>query len=769
MDDVTAHAHSSADALAARRWTLVGQVQGVGFRPFVYRLALAHGLTGWVRNCLGEVEIHAQGRGSELERFASALISDAPALARPRIERSHTVEIADLSGFVIRDSASSDTPRIHVPADYFACADCLREVDDTHDRRHAYPFTNCTQCGPRYTLIERLPYDRANTSLKDFPLCADCQREYDDPLDRRFHAEPTACPVCGPQLSFNRGEHSIGGNKAALAAALDALQTGMIVAVKGVGGYHLVCDARNSAAVSRLRQRKPRPHKPLAVMFPHLAAVLQCVALSDAERELLCSPVRPIVLARKHDATTANAELCAEIAPGLNEIGVLLPYAPLHHLLCRGFNAPLVMTSGNLSGEPVLTDPDEAQTRLARIADAFLQHNRPIVRPADDPVYRSVAGKPRPLRLGRGCAPLELTLPQPLATPTLAVGGHLKLTLCLAWEDRAVVSPHIGDMGTPRSLAVFEQVLADLQQLYGVQAQQLLCDAHPGYTTSRWAQTQAQRHALPLTRIWHHHAHASALAAEVAPDQEWLMFTWDGTGYGTDGTLWGGETFVGRPGQWQRRARLRPFRLPGGERAGREPWRSAAALCWESGTPFSYADADLALLHSAWQAGINSPGSSAAGRVFDAAASLTGSLQVGSFEGQGPMYLEACAGTCVGNARELPLTFTDAQLWQSDWAPLLHELHDQRLSIAQRAADFHASLARAILRQAERLRQEHGATRVGLTGGVFQNARLAELACAELTAAGFSVHLPEQLPCNDAGISFGQVIEALYAPRNHTQ
>lgn len=741
--------------LSARRWVLTGQVQGVGFRPFVYRLAHALKLNGWVRNRLGEVEILAEGLAETLDRFAHALIAEAPPLARPHIASASALEPAGLAGFEIRASAATEKPRIHVPPDYFACPDCLREVDDPQDRRYRYPFTNCTQCGPRYTLIERLPYDRPNTSMAGFPLCPACQREYTDPLDRRFHAEPVACPVCGPRLGFVAGDTHIDGNDDALDATLAALRAGQIVAIKGVGGYHLACDARNAAAVAMLRARKPRPAKPLAVMFPDLAAAEQCVELRDAERDLLCSPVRPIVLARRR----ADAALASGIAPGLNEIGVLLPYAPLHHLLCRAINVPLVMTSGNLSGEPVLTDTAEAQTRLANVADAFLHHDRPIVRPADDPVYRTLAGRPRPLRLGRGCTPLELALPRTLREPVLAVGGHLKLTVCLAWDDRAVVSPHIGDMGTPRSLAVFEQVAADLQRLYGVQAARLVCDAHPGYTTTRWAHGQT----LPVTRVWHHHAHASALAGEIGSNEDWLVFTWDGTGYGEDDTLWGGETLYGRPGRWQRVARLRPFRLPGGDKAGREPWRSAAALCWETETEYVPEHADAMLLHQAWHKGLNAPQSSAAGRVFDAAASLTGLLQSGSFEGQGPMTLEARATGVKGNAIELPLTQIDGDLWQTDWAPLLASLRDEDQSVAQRAADFHATLARALRRQAERLLESHRFTRIGLTGGVFQNALLCELACAELAAAGFQVELPERLPCNDAGISFGQVVEVLYA------
>ena len=744
-------------ALAARRWTLTGRVQGVGFRPFVYRLAQALGVSGWVRNRLGEVEIFAEARAELLDRFAAALITQAPPLAQPRIAAAAVAEPCGLSGFAIHASAATARPHIHVPPDYFACADCLREVDDPEDRRFRYPFTNCTQCGPRYTLIERLPYDRPNTSMAGFPLCPDCAREYDDPLDRRFHAEPSACPVCGPRLSFNGAAGTLQGNAAALDATLATLRAGRTVAIKGVGGYHLVCDAGNAAAVATLRARKPRPAKPLAVMFPDLDALERCVELRPDERELLCSPMRPIVLVRKR----AECALAADIAPQLNEIGVLLPYAPLQHLLCRAFAAPLVMTSGNLSGEPVLTDNTEAQARLAQVAAAFLHHDRPIVRPADDPVFRRIAGRPRPLRLGRGCAPLELQLPRTLAGPVLAVGGHLKLTVCLAWDERAVLSPHIGDLGTPRGLAIFEQVAADLQRLYGIQAARIIHDAHPGYTTTRWAQAQA----LPCTPVWHHHAHASALAGEFEtagdPDTGWLMFTWDGTGYGADGTLWGGETLHGRPGDWHRVARLRPFRLPGGDQAGREPWRSAAAVCWETDTPFQPPYADGELLHRAWERGLNAPPSSAAGRLFDAAASLTGILQRGSFEGQGPMYLEALATGVDGAAIEVPLERTDDGLWQTDWAPLLARLRDPVRPVAQRAADFHASLARAIRRQAERLAREHAFTRVGLTGGVFQNALLAELTCAELHTAGFRVELPGRIPCNDAGISFGQVMEVL--------
>jgi hydrogenase maturation protein HypF len=426
-----------------------------------------------------------------------------------------------------------------------------------------------------------MPYDRPATTMAGFALCAPCAAEYRDPANRRFHAEPVACPQCGPTLTFSAdGQPPVQGNTPALSAAVAALRAGTVLAVKGIGGYHLVCDAGNDRAVQRLRERKPRPDKPLAVMFPAptgqpLQQVADAVRLSDTEAALLLSPQRPVVLARRRTGGT----LSDRIAPGLAELGVMLPYSPLHHLLLAEFGAPLVATSANISGEPVLTDNDTVAQRLGHVAGAFLHHDRPIARPADDPVYRVIAARPRLLRPGRGCTPLELALPFRLQAPVLALGGHMKNTVALAWEDRLVISPHIGDMGSARSLAVFEQTVADLQALYRIEARQLVCDAHPGYATTRWA---AQR-TLPVQQVFHHHAHAAAACPEATPATPALVFTWDGVGLGPDGTLWGGEALLGSPGHWTRFASLRPFHLPGGERAGREPWRSAAALCWETG------------------------------------------------------------------------------------------------------------------------------------------------------------------------------------------
>jgi len=736
---------------------MTGRVQGVGFRPFVYRLAHEHGLDGHVRNLRGDVEVVVCGATESVAGFERDIVGRAPPLAVPVLRSTVNCEPPATNGFVIAESSAADAPQVSVPPDFYACDDCVRELADASDRRHRYPFINCTQCGPRYTIITALPYDRPNTSMARFPLCAGCLREYGDPMDRRFHAEPVACPVCGPHLAFSRpGANAVTGDEAALSAAVAVLREGRVLAVRGIGGYHLVCDARDEAAVQRLRERKRRPHKPLAVMFPQagrdgLDAVRAELDPDETESTALTDPARPIVLARRR----ADSRLAPSVAPGLAEVGAFLPYSPLHHLLLAGFGAPVVATSGNVSGEPVLTDPAEAQVRLAAVADAFLHHDRPIVRPADDSVVRIAAGRRRPIRLGRGMAPLELELPAALPEPVLAVGGHLKLAIALAWDRRVVVAPHVGDMGTMRSEKVFEQVVTDLQRLYDVKAERYLCDAHPGYTTTRWVQAAGRPH----TTVFHHHAHASALVTEHGVIDTAIVFAWDGVGYGEDGTLWGGETFTGRPGSWGRTASLRSFRLPGGDKAGRSPWRSAAALAWEAGVECPVAVPDP-IVRDAWQRGVNSPRSSAAGRVFDAMAAIVLGVLEASFEGQGPMCLEAQARP-QGEFPRLPVIADDAGLPRIDWSPLLGWCSDERRSIPERASAVHLSLADAICGVAERERSRSGAGIVGLTGGVFQNRVLAELAASGLEQRGFRVLLPGRIPCNDGGLAYGQVAEHL--------
>ena len=744
-------------AVAARRIVVGGRVQGVGFRPFVYGIARTFDLSGWVRNGPGRVLIHVEGTSTDIERFEEALTAEAPPQAQPRLAASDAAPVEGAADFRILASEAAERADVHLPADLFCCDDCVEELQNPSARRFRYPFTNCTQCGPRYTIIEALPYDRPNTSMANFELCRQCRSEYEDPRDRRFHAQPLACPTCGPQLAFHRGGEACVGEKA-VQAAVDCLRRGGIVAVKGVGGYHLMCDPADDAAVMRLRVRKHRPDKPLAIVFPQagsdgLDAVRACVLLSDAEARACADAARPIVLARRR----AHCSLSQAVAPGLGEVGVFLPYSPLHHLLLAEFGGPLVATSGNISGEPVITDNAEAEGRLARVTDAFLHHDRPILRPADDSVLRVIGGKPRPIRIGRGTAPLEIELPRGLPQPVLAVGGHMKAAVALAWGRRAVVSPHIGELDSPRSLEIFEQVIADLQALYQVEARSIVCDFHPGYASTRWALARG----LPVTRVQHHAAHASALAGEHAEVGRWLIFAWDGIGLGSDRELWGGEALLGAPGAWRRVASVRTFDLIGGDRAGREPWRSAAALMWETGRDWLPHVEHAPLAKAAWRKRVGARRTSSAGRLFDAAASFVLGVNAASFEGQGPMMLESIADAGT-NAIPLPQTRDEGGILRLDWEPLLPMLLDADLAACERAGIFHESLARGLAEQASALAKTEQFEAVGLAGGVFQNRFLTERVIGLLAARDVPVFLPEIVPVNDGGLAFGQLIEALH-------
>ncbi len=740
---------------------VTGRVQGVGFRPFVSRIAKEYGLSGWVRNRSGQVEIQVEGSQKALASFQDALINRAPPLAQPEPPQVQPIDCSGLLGFSIEHSEAGEIADNHIPPDYFVCDDCRAEMQNPAERRYRYPFINCTQCGPRYTLIDALPYDRPNTAMAGFELCPACYAEYSNPVDRRYHAQPLACAQCGPHLTFSRaGYANIVENEAALAACIAGLKQGLVIAVKGVGGYHLMCDATNPAPVKMLRQRKPRPDKPLAILIPWrgddgLAYIHQIAELEDTEKDLLRSPQRPIVLVRKKSGSI----LTDNIAPGLAEVGLMLPYSPLHHLLADGFGAPLVATSANLSGEPVLTENDEVEARLSNVADAFLHHNRPIRRPADDSVFRRIAGKPRPIRLGRGIAPLERTLPFQLQKPILALGADLKNTIALGFGNRVVISPHLGDLGSLRSSEVFERVIADLQRLYDVKPEMIVCDAHPAYHTSRWARKQQ----LPVLPVYHHHAHASALAGEHGIQETMLVFTWDGSGYGEDGTIWGGETLMGSPGCWRRVGSFRPFHLIGGDKAAREPWRVAMSLCLEQNLAWPDCPENPELLGQIWQRKLNCPLSSSAGRLFDAAASLIGIAHHSSYEGHAAMQLEALSH--ANSVRvTLPLIQDDSNLLISDWGPLLPLLMDKHISRAERASIFHASLAGAIADQAKALGNRYGINRIGLSGGVFQNRLLTEQAMMLLSNQGFDVYLHAEIPSGDGGISIGQLIEV--AKRN---
>ena len=825
----------------ARRIVVTGRVQGVGFRPFVYVTAHKLGITGTVLNGSGKVFIHAEGSAEILDRLEHALIHSAPPLARPKLALSEQAELKPARTFEILPSEDASAPEIHLPPDLYTCDDCVEELNDPAERRHGYPFINCTQCGPRYTIITAMPYDRPNTSMADFPLCDNCRAEYESPTDRRFHAQPLACPECGPSLqyvvgaSIAREEANVGAGHARdrqnvraghardsqnvraghardsqtvraslareikntgreqgpLLQAIQALEEGMIVAVKGVGGYHLMCDAANDEAVIRLRERKKRPHKPLAVMFPisgedGLDAVRHSLLLDHISAQAVTDPARPIVLVPKSEDT----HLSRHLAPGLKELGAFLPYSPLHHQLLKIYGRPVVATSGNISGEPVITDNQEAQHRLQHVADAFLHHNRPIVRPADDPVIRPIAGKARVVRLGRGIAPLELPLPFHLPTPMLATGGHMKVTVALAWENRVVISPHIGDLDSPRSNDIFNKIIIDIQKLYDVKSQNIICDLHPGYSSTRWAEQQG----LPIVQVQHHTAHASSLAGEHPDIDKWLVFTWDGVGYGSDGSLWGGEALAGKPGTWKRMASFRPFRLVGGDKAGREPWRSAAALMWAEGREWSVggrhagdrsvggmadshsrghgplpqqgsllqppSGAGVNLAFEAWKQKTNTFETSAVGRLFDAVAALVLNRHMASFEGQGPMELEQIAIRGCEPV-PLPLELDTKGIHRSNWAPLLDVLSDSAIPPAQRAGIFHETMAQALVDQALSIRGEYDYAAVGLSGGVFQNRLLTELVVGKLENQGIEARLHQGIPANDGGLCFGQIIEAM--------
>jgi len=741
----------------AQRWDIGGCVQGVGYRPYIYRLALSFKLTGWVRNNAGAVEIHAEGDAECLDAFAEALFSSPPPTARAHLLARRPAPLESRTAFDILSSEMDGERHLNLPLDLASCEECVAELHDPEARRHRYPFINCTQCGPRYTIVRDLPYDRGNTTLSEFSLCSTCALEYASPDDRRFHAQPLACADCGPSIYWQACGDEIVREARALEAAVQALRAGQIIAVRGVGGYHLLCDARCEGAVLRLRQRKGRPAKPFALMVPWggedgLEQVRLLGGISPSEAASLLDASRPIVLLSPHSPAT----ICPSVSCGLPNIGVMLPYSPLHHLLLEDFGAPVVATSGNVRGEPVFTDIGDAQARLAPIADGFLHHNRPIARPAEDPVIRMIAGIARPLRMGRGTAPFELELDHRIDVPILAVGAYQKSTIALASGNRVMISPHLGDQSTPRGRAVFAQTIRDFQRLYRITAERVVHDAHPHFPSTRWAM---EGH-LPTTAVWHHHAHASAVAGEYRIEAPMVCFTWDGVGLGPDLTLWGGEALLGAPGSWRRVGSFLPFKLPGGERAARQPWRSGLSLCWHTG--ITWPKGELrggALLRHAFDHDLNSPPTTSVGRLFDAVAALTDVCMESSFEGEAPLRLEAL---CASHEEPIamPLARDGLGIWRSDWRPLLASMLDSNQTQSVRAAQFHSSLAHTLLAQALAIRNETQANCVGLAGGVFQNRILTEYALQLLERAGFEVLIPRALPLNDAAISFGQLIEA---------
>ena len=702
--------------LERRRFRVRGVVQGVGFRPFVYGLAGRHGLGGFVLNDGDGVTVEAEGDAAALDAFAASLRADAPPLARVDAVTAEALPVRDEARFTIARSRASRGAAA-IPPDVATCDDCLRELFDPADRRYRYPFLNCTQCGPRFTIVRSVPYDRASTTMAGFTMCADCRREYEDPADRRFHAEPTACPVCGPRLSMPLEE------------AVALLRAGAVLAVKGLGGYHHACDARDEEAVARLRARKRREEKPFALMS---AAPGELCEISDEEWALLRSPARPIVLLRRH------GHVAEAVAPGSPWLGVMLPYTPLHHLLAAEFGGPLVLTSGNLSDEPIAFDDDEARVRLGGIADAFLAHDRPIHRRCEDSVVR--AGFP--LRRSRGYAPAALPLPAAART-IVAAGAELKSTFCVTRDGEAFLSPHLGDLDSEAAYRAFHADLALYLAMLDVELDVVAHDLHPEYLSTKWALEQDAE----LVGVQHHHAHAAACLAEHGEEGPALALVFDGTGYGTDGTLWGGELLRCDLEGFERLAHLDPVPLPGGEAAIREPWRVAAVHLERAGLPVPWPEWQL--VRESLKLG--PPLASGMGRLFDAVAAVLGVRGRVSYEGQAAVELEQLAGT--GAAEPYPWRFGDAT---GLVATCSSELSAGRPA-GEIAARFHETIAAGA---AEACAEAGEPGLVVLSGGSFQNLRLLDSTRARLDALGFRVLGHRRVPPNDGGISYGQAAVA---------
>ncbi len=731
-----------------------GRVQGVGFRPTAFRLAHELGLRGWVRNDAAGAEMALAGSAEALARFRAELPGRLLAAADVQ-----TVEElgapADLpAGFEIRLSAAADGARVAgILPDLATCPDCLREIFDPADRRYRYPFANCTHCGPRFSILEALPYDRAHTTMRSFRMCPACAAEYGDPRDRRFHAQPNACPVCGPQLAWARATGpALAARDEALLAAAAALRAGRIVAAKGIGGFHLLADARNGDAVRRLRQRKRRDEKPFALMFPDVDAIAATCEVSAAERAWLESPAAPIVLLRR---LAGAAGLAPEIAPGLPWLGAMRPYAPLHHLLLRELGFPVVATSGNLTDEPICTDNDEARARLGDVADFFLLHDRPIARPLDDSVIATCAGAPIPMRRGRGLAPYTVPLPGAPDGWTGA-GAQMKSAVALAAGGNAVIGPHVGDLDHAGAARLWARSVADLADLHGLKPVAAAVDLHPDYASTQGA----AEWGVPTERVQHHHAHIAACMAEHGLDGPVLGIAWDGTGLGPDGTVWGGEFLVCTRAEFRRAAWLRPFPLVGGDAAAREPRRAALGVLREMGSavpPPGFAAAELVVLDEMLARGVNVVRTSSAGRLFDAVAALLGTCLKMSHEGQAAMRLEALAGDAP--AEPYPFGWRGDEL---DWAPAVAAILRGGAPPATAAARFHETLAAMMAAAAARA----GLADVCLSGGCFQNRRLLAGAARRLAAAGFRVWRHRDVPPNDAGIAFGQLaVAAARRPR----
>ncbi len=752
-----------------KRWAIVvrGVVQGVGFRPFVYHLAARNGLGGFVRNQTGTVLIEVEGDPTALDHFLAELTERPPPLAQiAGLSRDEITPLGDREFRVEASQDDGDGP-VFVSPDVATCADCLAEMLGPGDRRQGYPFLNCTQCGPRLTIITGAPYDRRHTTMAPFAMCAACRAEYDDPRDRRFHAQPTACPDCGPRLRLldASGRPIPAGDP--LAGFAEALLGGRIGALKGIGGYHLACDARNAAAVAELRRRKHRDEKPFAVMVPDIESAASLAEIGPAERALLASPRGPIVLLRMR----GHGGIAEGIAPGNPWLGVMLPYSPLHHLLARAVGGiPLVMTSGNRSDEPIAHREDAVET-LCGIADLFLSHDRAIHVRCDDSVTRVVSGIESPLRRSRGYAPQPIALPSPCDRPILALGGQLKATFALGRGRQAFLSHHLGDLDHPEARRAFARDVERYQQLFAIRPGCLVHDLHPDYATTRYALERARREGQELVGVQHHHAHVASCMAEHGLDEPVLGVAFDGTGYGTDGAIWGGEFLVGDYRGFRRAAHLRYVRMPGGDRAIREPWRMALAHLMDAGASIAaleprLRDTDLAIVLKMLERGLHAPPTSSVGRLFDAVASLATRRDRVTYEGQAAAELEWLASR-AGPEGAYPFDVQKPDDGQPSYAPLVIDTRPLIRQVADDASAgvpapiiagrFHATLTEIVASTCGSLRDSTGIDAVVLSGGVFQNALLTRDVVDRLARDGFRVHRHRLVPPNDGGLSLGQL------------
>jgi hydrogenase maturation protein HypF len=745
------------------RVAIRGAVQGVGFRPFIYRLATGMGIAGWVANTLQGVSIEVEGARSQLEAFLLGIERDKPPRAFIQSLEPSFLDPAGYTDFTILDSDTSGAATVVVLPDIAVCPDCLKEIFTPGERRYRYPFTNCTNCGPRFSIIEALPYDRPHTSMKEFLMCPACRNEYDNPLDRRFHAQPIACPVCGPHLELWNCEGApFATHDDALRAATDAIRQGRIMAFKGLGGFQLIIDARNDETVKRLREIKHREEKPFALMYPSLERLAEDCIITDLEARILASPEAPIVLLKRLADGNGIAPL---VAPGNPYLGVMLPYTPLHHLLMADLGFPVVATSGNLSDEPICIDEHEALERLSGIAELFLVHNRPIVRHVDDSIVRIMMGRETVLRRARGYAPLPIHLKRPLQA-SQAVGAHLKNAVALANGQDAVISQHIGDLETEPAYEAFRRANDDLKNLYGLSPVTIACDVHPDYLSTRYAAGTG----LPLVSVQHHLAHVLACMAENQLDGPVMGVSWDGTGYGLDGTIWGGEFLLVEDGQVTRIAHFRPFPLPGGDKAIREPRRTALGILHSLYGDMVFHRDDLALLkafapqelttlHSMLARNINCPLTTSVGRLFDAVAAVTGLCRYIRFEGQAAMALEfALSGIETDEAYSFDLdvlSSTGLLKWERVFEEVVHDAA-RGVPAGMISAKFHNGLVEAVIAVAGLASIE----RVVLTGGCFQNKYLMERAVTCLQAAGFRPYWHQRVPPNDGGIALGQLVAA---------